>query len=48
MVNELIKGTASFISGKMTKLSPDSVILETPSATIGVRGTTYHVMVRED
>jgi hypothetical protein len=48
MINKLIKGTASFVSGNMTKLSPDSVVLETPSSTIGVRGTTYNVKVSED
>ncbi len=48
MINRLIKGTASFVSGKMTKLSPESVILETPTSTIGVRGTTFHVKVNED
>ncbi len=48
MVNKLTKGTASFVSGKMTKLSPESVILETPTSTIGVRGTTYHIKVNED
>ena len=48
MVNKLAKGTASFVSGKMTKLSPESVILETPTSTIGVRGTTYNVKVNEE
>lgn len=48
MINKLTKGTASFVSGKMTKLSPESVVLETPTATIGVRGTTYNVKVSED
>jgi hypothetical protein len=48
MVNKLTKGTASFVSGKMTKLSPESVIIETPTSTIGVRGTTYHIKVNED
>src|ERR1700690_1974181 len=48
MVNKLTKGTGSFVSGKMTKLSPESVILETPSSTIGVRGTTYNIKVSED
>ena len=48
MVNKLTKGTASFVSGKMTKLSPESVVLETPTSTIGVRGTTYNVKVNED
>ena len=48
MINKLTKGTASFVSGKMTKLSPESVVLETPTSTIGVRGTTYNVKVNED
>ena len=48
MINKLTKGTASFVSGKMTKLSPESVILETPTSTIGVRGTTYNIKVNED
>lgn len=47
-VSRLLKGIASFVSGKMTKLSPESVILETPTAMIGVRGTSYHVKVREE
>jgi hypothetical protein len=48
MVNRLTKGTASFVSGKMTKLSPESVVLETPTSTIGVRGTTLNIKVNED
>ncbi len=48
MVNRLTKGTASFVSGKMTKLSPESVILETPTSTIGVRGTTFNIKVNEN
>jgi hypothetical protein len=48
MVNKLAKGTASFVSGKMTKLSPESVVLETPTSTIGVRGTSYNIKVNED
>ncbi len=47
MVNKLIKGTASLVSGKMSKLSPDSVVFETPTSTIGVRGTTYNVKINE-
>ena len=48
MLNKLTRGTASFVSGKMTKLSPESVIIETPTSTIGVRGTTYNIKVNED
>jgi hypothetical protein len=47
-INRLIKGIASFISGKMTKLSPESVLLETPTSTIGVRGTSFHIKVSGD
>ncbi len=42
----LISGTVSFLSGQMAKLSPDSVQLVMPAATIGVRGT--HVLVKVD
>ncbi|MGO9377124.1 MAG: FecR domain-containing protein [Dissulfurispiraceae bacterium] len=48
MVNKLTKGTGSFVSGKMTKLSPESVIIETPTSSIGVRGTTYNIKVNDD
>lgn len=47
MVNKLSKGTASVVSGKMTKLSPKSVVFETPNSTIGVRGTTFNVKVND-
>jgi len=43
-IARMIQGTISFISGQITKLSPESVRLETPAATIGVRGT--HVLVK--
>jgi hypothetical protein len=35
----LVRGTVSYISGQMAKLSPESVQLIMPAATIGVRGT---------
>lgn len=35
----LKKGTLIYSSGKLGKLSPDSVKLNTPRSTIGVRGT---------
>ena len=43
LVARLLKGTATFISGIIAKLAPDNARLETPSATIGIRGT--HVLV---
>ena len=39
----LAKGKAIYSSGKIGKLSPDSVSVETPKATIGVRGTRFIV-----
>lgn len=35
----LAKGRAIYASGKIGKLSPQSVRLDTPTATVGVRGT---------
>lgn len=39
------KGTAQFISGQMVKLSPESMAVETPLSTIGIRGTRFLVKV---
>lgn len=41
------KGTAVYESGRMGKLSPESVKIHTPKATIGVRGTKFMVEVTE-
>ena len=35
-----VQGVAVYVSGKIAKLSPDAVRLQTPSAIVGVRGTT--------
>ena len=43
-VARIIRGTLSFLSGQIAKLAPGSVRLETPSATIGMRGT--HILVK--
>ncbi|BBO82916.1 hypothetical protein DSCO28_34820 [Desulfosarcina ovata subsp. sediminis] len=43
-VVRLMRGTISFLSGQMAKLSPESVQLIMPAATIGVRGT--HVLMK--
>ena len=37
----LAKGSAIYESGKIGKLSPGSVKVETPKATVGVRGTRF-------
>jgi hypothetical protein len=40
-----LRGIAVYVSGQIAKLAPDSVRLETPSAIVGVRGTTLAVHV---
>lgn len=45
---KLAKGTMSYISGNIAKKSPDSVSVQTPSATIGIRGTKFVVTLVED
>ena len=40
-----MKGTFSFLSGQIAKLSPDNVKLMTPDATLGIRGTKLLVKV---
>lgn len=39
----LVEGTASFISGQIAKINPDAVTINTPVATIGIRGTKVFV-----
>ena len=43
---QFVQGVAVYVSGKIAKLAPDAVRLETPAAIVGVRGTT--VAVRSD
>ena len=42
----LLKGTLAFVAGKIAKTG--SMKLDTPVATMGIRGTTPHVVVSED
>lgn len=42
----LNKGSAIYASGKIGKVSPESVKIETPAATIGVRGTRFLVQAQ--
>lgn len=41
----LSKGSAIYESGKIGKLSPQSVSVQTPKATVGVRGTRFLIEV---
>ena len=45
MVLRFLRGAAVYVSGRMAKLAPDSVRLETPSGIVGVRGTTVAIKV---
>ena len=44
----LARGTAIYSSGKIGKISPESVKVGTPTATVGVRGTRFIVSADED
>ena len=39
-VLNVLRGAAAYVSGRIARLSPDSIRLETPEAIVGVRGTT--------
>lgn len=41
----IIRGVVAYVSGRIAKLAPDSIRLETPSAVVGVRGTTLAIRV---
>jgi len=42
---KFVRGAAAYVSGRIAKLSPDSIRLETPAAIVGVRGTTLAILV---
>ena len=42
-LTRLIQGTAAFVSGQIAKMAPESMLVQTPIATIGVRGTHFAV-----
>ena len=42
-LTELIQGTASYISGTIGKLAPKAVKFKTPTAVVGIRGTSFLV-----
>jgi hypothetical protein len=43
----LSKGTMAYLSGLIGKLAPEKARFETPTATIGIRGTHFAVMTGE-
>jgi hypothetical protein len=46
-VMRVVRGVAAYVSGRIAKLAPDAVRLETPAAIVGVRGTTIALRVLE-
>ncbi|OGP75042.1 MAG: hypothetical protein A2V86_05535 [Deltaproteobacteria bacterium RBG_16_49_23] len=48
IVLRMIKGTAAYLSGLISKLAPESAYFETPTASIGIRGTKFVVKVEEE
>lgn len=48
LVLKFISGAATYVSGRIAKLAPDSVRLETPASIIGVRGTTLAIQVQPE
>lgn len=47
-VTEIIRGTLVYISGIMAKLSPESVLIKTPTATVGIRGTRLVIRIEDE
>lgn len=47
-ITQMIKGTASYVSGAIGKASPDAVKFKTPVATIGIRGTAFLAKVEPE
>ena len=45
LVLRVVRGVAAYVSGRIAKLAPDSIRLETPAAIVGVRGTTLALRV---
>jgi hypothetical protein len=37
----MVKGTFAYFSGLISKLAPESARIETPTSSIGIRGTKF-------
>lgn len=44
----MLKGTVAYLSGLISKLSPESARFKTPTASIGIRGTKFVMRVEGD
>jgi hypothetical protein len=40
-----MRGVVAYVSGRIAKLAPDAVRIETPAAILGVRGTTLAIRI---
>jgi hypothetical protein len=47
LVLRVVRGVAAYVSGRIAKLAPDAVRIETPAAILGVRGTTLAIRIGE-
>lgn len=47
MALRLVRGMASYISGKIEQLAPEAVRFETPVGTVGIRGTRFVARVED-
>jgi hypothetical protein len=47
MVVRFVRGVAAYVSGRMAKIAPQSIRLETPAAIVGVRGTSLAIRVEQ-
>lgn len=48
LASKLTKGSLNYVSGVIAKLKPDAVSVDTPSGTIGIRGTQFVVKVEKE
>ncbi|XPV75122.1 MAG: FecR family protein [Desulfovibrio sp.] len=44
-ISNMAEGSAQFITGQIAKVAPENMRVETPLATIGIRGTRFLVKV---
>ncbi len=47
-VLSVVRGVAAYVSGRIAKLAPDSIRLETPAAIVGVRGTSLVIRASQE
>jgi hypothetical protein len=45
LVLRVVRGLVAYVSGRIARLAPDAIRLETPAAIVGVRGTTVALRV---